>query len=452
MTDRGSFDSVPVTNGPGNPRIAGLVVGLVIVSVAVAIAKPWGTGAAVAPTSGASGSPAAARTTSGTASASATAQPSPESPTAVVPSVRDPFTTPVPPAATATWTGLRWHRLAPDDPLGLVTSTLRWRGGFIALGRQPSPFVPYTPVWTSQDGAHWVPLPFDPSTTFWPGTEVGGIAEVPTGLVAMTQLGTQAVNAWESADGSSWTSIYSVPLPAGAAGPPLLAAGPTGLVAASTTTGSIATSTDGRNWAVLSDRTHPRGFSLADLRGTATGYVAGGALNGAAATLLNGAAATLWSADGRSWVATALPLAAPGVVLPQSGPASAVTSLVVGRSGLIALGGWEATHGAALWWQSSDGRHWRLLDGYPPLGPTICTGEGCGGQPDGVLVGDGQRMVAVRGGQYAAAWTSADGRSWRRLPVTGDMPDEAALRVVLLPEGVLLSDGSTTWFGEALAG
>jgi hypothetical protein len=107
---------------------------------------------------------------------------------------------------------------------------------------------------------------------------------------------------------------------------------------------------------------------------------------------------------------------------------------------------------SALWWQSSDGRDWRRLDGYPPLGPRICTGEGCGAGPDGILVGDGQRMVAVRGGPDAAAWTSADGLAWRQLTGTGDLPDTRVLEVVLLPGGVLLSDGSTTWFGEALMG
>jgi hypothetical protein len=459
VTSGGSFDRVPVTNGPRNRRVAGLVVALLVLVIGVAIAKPWTTTVAPAsPTPGVSGSPlapSASGTTSasGPAPPSAAAVPSPASPTAIVPSAADPFETPVPPAATATWTGLRWRVLAPDDPLSLVTSALRWRGGFIALGRQPSPLVPDTPVWTSQDGAHWTPLWFNTSTTFWPGTEVGSIAEVRGGVVAMTQLEAQSVLAWTSADGHSWGCACSVPLPAETPGPPLLAAGPTGLVAASTTTGALATSPDGSHWTVVPDRAHPSGFSLADLRGTATGYVAGGELNGAAATLLNGTAATLWSADGRSWVATTLPLTAPGVVLPRTGPASTVTSLVVGRSGLIAEGGWQAIPGGAtLWWQSSDGRHWRLLDGYPPLGPTTCTGEGCGGQPDGVLVGDGQRMVAVRGGQDAGAWTSSDGRAWRRLSVTGDVPDGPADPAVLLPGGVLLSDGSTTWFGEALAG
>jgi hypothetical protein len=443
MTNGGSFDSVPVTNGPHNRRIVGLLVALLVTFIGVAIAKPWSTAVAPAPpTAGASGSPVA-RSTSGASSPSAAAEPSPASPTAVVPSAADPFTTPVPPTATTAWTGLRWHRLAPDDPLSLVTSVLRWRGGFIALSRQPSPFVTDTPVWTSPDGAHWTPLPFDTSTTFWPGTEIGSVAEVRDGLVAMTQIQREGALAWGSADGRSWAFASGVPLNAGTSGPPLLAAGPTGLVAASTTTGSIAASTDGSHWTVVPERSIPRSFSLADLRGTATGYVAGGELNGAAATLLNGVAATMWSADGRSWTATPLP---------GTGPASVVTAIVVGRSGLIAVGRSYVAPGAALWWQSSDGRHWRLLDGYPPLGPSSPTGEAVRTEPNGVLVGDGQRMVAVRGGPGAAAWTSADGRMWRRLSVTGDVPDGSALGVVLLPGGVLLSDGSTTWFGEAFVG
>ena len=32
----------------------------------------------------------------------------------------------------------------------------------------------------------------------------------------------------------------------------------------------------------------------------------------------------------------------------------------------------------------------------------------------------------------------------------GDLPSEQATQAVLLPGGVLLSDGTTTWFGEAI--
>ena len=127
----------------------------------------------------------------------------------------------------------------------------------------------------------------------------------------------------------------------------------------------------------------------------------------------------------------------------------AATALVVGRDGLIAVGDSIATPGAALWWQSANGRDWLPLPTYAPLGPTTCTGEGCGSQPNGALVGDGHRMVALRGGADAAAWTSTDGLTWRRLHLAGDLPGEQATKAVLLPGGVVLSDGTTSWYGEA---
>ena len=132
-------------------------------------------------------------------------------------------------------------------------------------------------------------------------------------------------------------------------------------------------------------------------------------------------------------------------------PSWSASALVAARNGLIAVGGTvSATPGAAFWWQSANGRNWRPLPSNPPLGPTTCTGEGCGSQPNGALVGDGQRMVAVRGGADAGVWTSADGLAWQRLPVTGDIPGEQATQAVMLPGGVLLSDGTITWFGEAV--
>jgi hypothetical protein len=59
-------------------------------------------------------------------------------------------------------------------------------------------------------------------------------------------------------------------------------------------------------------------------------------------------------------------------------------------------------------------------------------------------------MVAVRGGHDAGVWTSWDGPAWSRLAVTGDIPSEQAQQAVLMPGGVLLSDGTTTWFWEAV--
>jgi hypothetical protein len=83
--------------------------------------------------------------------------------------------------------------------------------------------------------------------------------------------------------------------------------------------------------------------------------------------------------------------------------------------------------------------------------PTTYTSDGCSVQPNGTLVGDGHRMVAVRGGADGGVWTSTDGSTWSRLPETGDIPGEWATEAILLPGGVLLTDGTTTWFGEAEA-
>ena len=186
-----------------------------------------------------------------------------------------------------------------------------------------------------------------------------------------------------------------------------------------------------------------------DLRGTRTGYVAGGLLVGDASSWT---AVMLWSVDGRRWTATIppSPTAGTAVRLAASRPSSTVVlQIVAGAAGVIAVGRDVAKPGTDLWWHSADGRRWQGLPGFPPLGPTACTGEGCGLDVNGVLVGDGRRMVALRGGPDSRAWTSADGLAWRSLRVSGDLPNEQATQVALLPGGVLLSDGSTTWFGEA---
>ncbi len=453
MSDPTSFRGTLGTGGRRQRRVTILVALLAVAFVAVAIAKPWGD--SVAP----------AAPSPGPAGGVAESTPPPPSPVAS-PSIRPAsaaFTTPTPPAATAAWTAIRWHRLAPGDPLALVRSVVRWRGGFVALGRDPSGGAGGTPLWTSQEGVHWELLPANTSTTFWPGLRVVAVAEAPAGLVALSELGTgtdcagapacrgvsSAVISWTSADGKAWVPSSWIALPADAGGSPLLAVGPAGLVAVSSgATPHGATSGDGVTWHAMPNGAFPKGFSVSDLRATVAGYVVAGVTSEGG----RGAAATLWSTDGRTWTLTgALPPAAGrGIVLVSTGWPSGVESLVAGRDGLVAEGEATAAPGAAQWWQTADGRHWRRLDGYPPLGPTTCTGAGCGREPAGVLVGDGERMVALRGGPDARAWTSYDGLSWVPLGVEGDLPTDQATRVTILPGGVLLSDGSTTWFGEAL--
>ncbi|MFI5042474.1 MAG: hypothetical protein ACHQNA_11625, partial [Acidimicrobiales bacterium] len=453
MSGQPTPDSRRVNGDTRARRTAGLVVVLVVVFIGVAIAKPWGSPVVpVAPTPGplasvpstAPSSPGPSDTTAPTTAAA---------PTPVLP-LPGAFTTTVPPTPTATWTGLRWRRLASDDPLSLVRSVLRWRGGFIAVGWLASGGSTSTPVWTSRDGAHWEPPPVNTSGTFWPGMFVVGVAGVPTGLVALTEFSTAnrcggppacqeytpPFIAWTSPDGRSWAPV---PLADPRTGnpnsrAPVLAAGPAGLIAASTGTAPhAALSADGVHWRALPDATFPTRFALADLLGTPAGYLAVGEMM---SSTTQGDAATLWSTDGRTWTSTpSLPVAAEsGIVLVGTPLPTAVRSVIAGRDGFVATGDWIATPGGAIWWQSPDGQHWRLLDAYPPLGPTTCVGAGCGLQPNGALVGDGTRIVALRGGPDAGAWLSADGLAWRRLPVSGQLPTEEARQAVILPGGVLL--------------
>jgi hypothetical protein len=435
-----------------------MVALLVAVFVGVAFAKPWGT-QVLPPAPSAQPSGGIAATTPRTDAPQSAARRGP---------VADAFTIAPPPAVPALWHGIRWRRLEPGDPLNLVTSALRWRGGFIAVGWDPSSAGTPTPVWTSQDGSDWELLPNNTSNTFWPGVAVVGIAEVPSGLVALTEwlrtdcASTSCISpyatpvvSWTSPDGRSWTPHVAVALKqaiTSGAVQMVLAAGPAGLVAATNNPTTLAaTSSDGVDWKVLPKSTFPKQFVINDLRGTATGYVAGG-LRVTSNTQWD--ATALWSADGRTWTRSPpLPAAStPATVLAGPGyPLSAVTSLASGNGGLIAVGREIAAPGRALWWQSSNGKGWRPMPAYPPLGPTTCAGPGCGLQPDGALVADGQRLIAVRGGRNAGVWISADGSDWRRLTVTGDLPGEQTTQTVSLPGGILLSDGATTWYGEAVA-
>jgi hypothetical protein len=368
---------------------------------------------------------------------------------------------PVPPAADAAWTAIQWRALAPNDPLTLVRSVLRWSRGFIAVGSDGSS----TPVWTSTDGAHWEPLLFNTPNTFWPGLQVVGIAEVRGGLVALTLLAgtwdcasacptyspSLPLMAWTSPDGQSWTPRDGPDLgrPTDWQAAPLLAAGPAGLVVASRTTPThLATSVDGVHWRAVPAGSLPTGLAVRAVAGTASGFTAVGSLPVDADHVR---AVAMQSADGATWTGPytlGMPTAS-AFILASTGPSWGATGLVAGRDGLIAVGTFVATPGAALWWQSANGRDWRSLPTYAPLGPTTCTGEGCGSWPNGALVGDGHRMVSLRGGVDAGAWTSSDGVAWQRIPVTGDIPDEQAMNAALLPGGVLLSDATTTWLGEA---
>lgn len=464
----------PVQAGGRKERRAAALVGvLVLVLIGLAIVKPWVSlddsappttvaqadvsSPVVSPASPVPASPSAA--SAGPATTSAAPTGAPAGPSAVRTIAARPlpvsFTT-SPPPTSATWTGLDWRRLAPEDPLSLVTSVVPWRRGYLAVGSQTAP--PATPVWTSGEGSRWTALPFNTSATFWPGMLVLGVAARDADLVAVTETVQYCagpcplvfelpVVSWTSTDGRRWTP-HMLPQgwlasPEGRA--PLVAEGPAGLVVASGgPSARLATSADGAAWHLLPADRFPARFALDDLRGTATGYVAVGRWTTPDG---GGDAAALWSRDGRTWPASPVLLSAPSAA--TDGPRSVLMSLAVGRDGIIAIGGDVLRPGGVTWWWSRDGRRWTTLPDFPPLGPTPCIDVGCGGQPDGTLVADGRGMLALRGGADTSAWISTDGLAWRQLTMTGDLPGAQATLASLLPGGVLLSDGATTWLGEA---
>jgi hypothetical protein len=441
-----SFYGSTASGGAKNRRISGLVGVLLVAFLGVAVAKPWG------------GSPPAPASTA-TPSAPDTEVVPLSSPAVIVTEGPLPvaFTTTAPPAASATWSGLRWRQLEPGDPFSLVTSVVPWRAGFVALGWQAAP--PATPVWTSADGTSWDPLPFNTPTTFWLGQTVLGVAQMGNDLVALTEVAQWCgepcaptyilpVVSWTSTDGRRWEPSMLPQSwlvdPPGIS--PLVAFGPGGLVIATRGENArVATSTDGTHWQLLPKSAFPGQFALNDLRATAAGYVAAGAW------ITNdrpSVAASLWSADGRHWAARPTLLASAPALAPDVG--SAITSLAAGRNGLIAVGRDAASPSGTHWWQSMDGRAWQPLQTFSPLRPVVCAREGCTPEPNGALVGDGQQLVALVGGSAAAAWLSTDGRSWRPLALFGDFPGDSLARASVLPSGILASDGATTWFGEAI--
>lgn len=461
-------------------RAASLLLGVVL----AACAGPPGPTA----TPGSSSSPSATTPspeppTLGTATPGSSSSPfsrttpSPESPTPAnststsAPTVNPPpsssgapaFVTPIPPAATTAWTGITWKELAPEDPLAQVRSVVRWRNGFVAVG---TPLAigetSRTPVWVSGDGGAWRPLD---AAVFGPSTIVLGVVEIASGLVALTVQGGANIygrptgplgfwtwkpplQAWTSSDGTRWTPhpgpkvSLSPWFGVGHRNEPddvIFRAGPAGLLVASRTeAGSleVAISTDGVAWENLPASAFPPKTFLTDIAAISSGFVAIGGIAGADPGAFW---AAFWSGDGRVWERIPQPVAADG--------------LVDGPEGLLAAD----QAGAPGWWSSTDGRRWTLLPEYPPLGFGSFPDSQCSPKClNGVMVGNGERMLAYSGGDTQVGWTSFDGLSWRSLAISGgrpmDWPDWDTTMIVM-PVGVLWIrwDGidvpGPIWFG-----
>ena len=410
------------------------------------------SGGSASPTPGAS---TEAATPSASASPSVVTTPAITAPPVASPSPLGSggFTTPIPPDPATPWTGIRWTELEPADPLAHVRSVTRWRGGFVATGDLVvAGTSARSKVWISADGGTWEPLEAD---VFGPSTVVVGVAPVADGVVAFTlQSGhdqyagepdrnpsnpwqwtlEEPWQSWTSTDGRTWTAH---PGPSFTVSPSTILAGAgSDLVALVLDMRQpLAFTRDGIAWETASLDAFPggpAGWKATSFVAFAPGFVAvGSAPTGSVA---------IASADGRAWTSSAIPETCP------------VGDLTAGPAGLILAGQEGDYHSPTeVWCSSLDGRSWRRLSGYPPLGVSSADDECRGVCPNGILLGDGERMVAYRGGSGQAGWTSFDGRSWRRLTFSGGEPEgwnDWQVRTLLLPIGLMFvnNDGSA-WLG-----
>lgn len=449
MSHGADFRSTTV-RGPGDRRLAAAVTVVLVAFIGAAIAKPWGSSSPQAPqpVSSATAHPAPPSPSSQYTGLERTPEPS----AAAIDPLPVAFTTPRPSPASAPWIGLSWRRLAQDDPLTLVTSVVRSRVGYVAVGLIPR--LPATPVWTSADGQQWSPIIFGATSTFWPAMAILDVVDLPTGLVAVSEAAPHCdgpcsvtyvlpVVSWTSPDGRHW-SPHLLPQqwfssPAGVA--PLVTSGPGGLLVASRGRSSrLAMSADGVHWRMLPATVFPSRFALEELLGTPQGYVAVGSWPTSPS---RSAAASLWSPDGRSWMHVPTLLASAPTT--EAGGGSA--ALFSGSDGAILAVRSGGPPGQAAVWQSADGKGWRLLQNGSFSSSAAPGPISRALQPTPRFAADGARIVAIGRG---AAWVSRDGRVWRALEEHGTVPDGLATQVFVLPDGVLVRDGSAAWFGEAI--
>jgi hypothetical protein len=450
MTSPVSFQGpLPGRRGRGPAALIVLVVAFLV----IAVAKPW-SAPAPAPPLAALPATVAPSSSSSSSSSPAPSLASMSSAPSFVPG--GPIVLDAPPPAGSAWTAIRWRRLEPGDPLATLRLVRHAAWGYLAVGAEP-PRDPTTQVWTSPDGATWTPVSLGSASALYPGTVVAGVGVAAGNLVVLTVLEaacvsdpscfqTLGVDAWTSSDGGTWTPHHVPEVQAGGPWPGVVhvAYGPRGLVVAwpgGDASGGpgerLAISIDGTAWQVLPAASLPRGLFVVDLVASGDGYLALGRTPDTAGST---GSIVLRSADGRTWRRTEL-----------AGSSSLLVSLVTFPGGFVALGRDPATGEIVRWWRSTDGARWTPLAGYPPLGPAACR-DGCGVAQDGLVIGDGTRLLAMRGGPDAAAWTSSDGSTWGPLRMTGDIPPAFALALTMLPGGALATDGTTTWYGAATGG
>jgi hypothetical protein len=367
------------------------------------------------------------------------------------------FLTPAPTGFGTTWHSISWQQLDPKDPFVRIRQMLRWHGGYLAVAEPEvdSQTTSHSPVFFSDDGVAWRPLPAD---TLGEHAVVVRIVEARDGLVAITLTGghrdcegpegvacwspSGPLTAWTSADGEQWAPgpVGDIEIERdtidGVASVPFVAARD-GVVVVVAKVGDAYRTVASQNGIAWREGSLPSAFSVNDMDAFDNGFVAVGPFRRADGSQR---AVAYFTVDGTVWTRASMP-----VPSGTSAGLVAIEDLVAGPSGVIATGHTMETPGVELWWGSADGSVWSLLDDYPPLGTWHGQGEGDGLYGNGTLVSDGERFIAYRVQGGAKAWTSIDGASWSPVQVLGSMPSQSGDPdlpwLVVLPVGVMVIGG-----------
>lgn len=321
------------------------------------------------------------------------------------------------PGHPTTWVsadGIAWTRL-PDSP-AFAASRQGWepavedlatgREGFVAVGmeQQADAGNADAAAWISPDGTTWTRVTVDDGV----GRTMDHVIHTAHGYVAIGEArydlhaGFGAGSAiWTSSDGRHWTRLADAEAPplGTRLGPPV--AGPGSFLAPvaqeippdvgggtppiQPVTDGIWGSTDAVHWGPIPGT--PLG--VREITRDTSGYVAIGtvAADGGVERPM------AWrSVDGRTWVATALPL-------PTGLPASTLVyaqRLAMGASGLVAIGERDDDLSTVAW-SASNASAWGLLDVAPILGDASVDRQLA---MDGVILVVGRR---VTGGESAPA-------------------------------------------------
>jgi hypothetical protein len=316
---------------------------------------------------------------------------------------------------------IRWRA---DDPHGLpavasIIGVQRAAGAYALIGELPyaDEGSPEAAAWWSTDGRTW-----ERAQEFPPGDRILAMTAAGPGFIA-GGFGADGTSIWTSVDGRAWLPVRDPSLKGAVVGQLVPTA--SGIVGfgwrSESDAFAIYTSPDGSDWL---DATNESGLDVA------RGLDAVGSYGGRAVAFVSqgeGKPDTIWETTGRAeWTRVG--------ALRET---ARIQRVVGGERGWLALG-------ENLAWTSADGRAWSRGVPGPDVDADAIVDDagfvavGWVGSVPGETCGD-QRPFAGH------TWTSADGRTWRKMPITGEFKSAMITRLLVV-------DRTLVGYGGRLAG